>query len=162
MAEIFLGVGSNQDREKNIRSGLINLHYLLDELALSPVYESKSVGFDGSNFFNLVVRASTHLSVGELSQALKKIEDAHGRIRCGAKFSPRSLDIDLLLYEDVVGCFDGVDLPRDEILFNAYVLLPLSDLASHAVHPVVQKSYAQLWKEFPQASQVLWKIDFNL
>ena len=161
MTRIYLGLGSNVDRHKNIVAALDALSKLLGELKISSVYESKSVGFDGSNFFNLVVGADTDLSISELSENLKRIEDENGRKRNGPKFSPRTLDIDILTYGDFVGIDHGVELPRAEITKNAFVLLPFAQIAPDAVHPQLQKTYQQLWDEYDQASQQLWAIDFE-
>lgn len=160
MTQVFLGVGSNLDREKNIHAGLCALKKICKEILLSKVYESESIGFKGRNFYNLVVLLKTSLSVEQLSKTLKKIEDDHGRLRGGPKYSPRSLDIDILTYGDFVGVEAGVELPRSEIIENAFVLLPLSELAPQHVHPQLQKTYAQLWAEYDKASQNLWVIDF--
>lgn len=161
MTAIYLSLGSNVDRHKNIAAALDALAELLGELTISSVYESKSVGFDGNNFFNLVVGAQTVLSIAELSENLKRIEDANGRKRNGPKFSPRTLDIDILTYGDFVGVESGVELPRAEITKNAFVLLPLAEIAPQVLHPQVQKSYQQLWAEYDQPSQSLWAIDFE-
>jgi 2-amino-4-hydroxy-6-hydroxymethyldihydropteridine diphosphokinase len=160
MTAIYLSLGSNVDRHKNIVAGLDALAELLGDLRISSVYESKSVGFDGSNFFNLVVGAETGLSIPELSENLKRIEDNNGRKRNGPKFSPRTLDIDILTYGDFVGIEQGIELPRAEITKNAFVLLPLAEIAPSAVHPQLRKKYQQLWNEYDQASQQLWAIDF--
>jgi 2-amino-4-hydroxy-6-hydroxymethyldihydropteridine diphosphokinase len=88
MTAIYLSLGSNVDRHKHITAALDALAENVGELIISPVYESKSIGFDGSNFFNLVVGANTDLAIAELSELLKKIEDDNGRKRSGPKFSP--------------------------------------------------------------------------
>ncbi len=160
MTAIFLSLGSNVDRHKHILAALDALSELLGELTISSVYESKSVGFDGSNFFNLVVGAETALAIAELSENLKRIEDDNGRKRSGPKFSPRTLDIDILTFGDFVGVDSGVELPRAEITKNAFVLLPLSEIAPAVVHPQLLKTYQQLWAEYDQTSQKLWAIDF--
>lgn len=160
MTAIYLSLGSNVDRHKNIVAGLDALIDLLGDLRISSVYESKSVGFDGSNFFNLVVGADTVLSIPELSENLKRIEDDNGRKRNGPKFSPRTLDIDILTYGDFVGVEQGIELPRAEITKNAFVLLPLAEIAPNGLHPQLQKNYQQLWNEYDQTSQQLWAIDF--
>lgn len=161
MTAIYLSLGSNVDRHKNIRAALDALAELFGELQISSVYESKSVGFDGSNFFNLVVGADTALSIAELSETLKRIEDNNGRKRNGPKFSPRTLDIDILTYGDFVGVESGIELPRAEIAQNAFALLPLAEIAPHVVHPQLQKTYRDLWMDYDQASQSLWAIDFD-
>ncbi|HTF97901.1 MAG TPA: 2-amino-4-hydroxy-6-hydroxymethyldihydropteridine diphosphokinase [Cellvibrio sp.] len=161
MTVIYLSLGSNVDRHKHILSALDALNNLLGELVVSSVYESKSVGFDGSNFFNLVVGAETDLSITELSENLKRIEDDNGRKRNGPKFSPRTLDIDILTYGDFVGVENGIELPRAEITKNAFVLLPLAEIAPSVSHPQLQKTYQQLWADYDQASQKLWAIDFE-
>lgn len=161
MTQIFLGLGSNLEREKNIRGGLAALQSLLGHMIFSKVYESEPVGFNGSNFYNMVVSAKTELSIGALSEALKKIEDDHGRVRTGPKYSPRTLDIDILTYGDFVGIEAGVELPRAEITENAFVLLPLSEIAPLHRHPKLQKTYAELWDAYDHKRQSLWSIDFN-
>ncbi len=160
MTQVFLGLGSNLEREKNIRAGLLALKDVFGDLTLSQVYESESVGFKGSNFYNLVVSLQTDLTIAELSNTLKKIEDKNGRVRTGPKYSPRTLDIDILTYGDFVGVEAGVDLPRAEIIENAFVLLPLSELAPHELHPTLQKTYADLWASYDPNAQLLWRIDF--
>ena len=161
MTTVYLSVGSNVDRYKHIAAGLNALHKLCGELIISSVYESKSVGFDGSNFFNVVVGIHTNLSITKLSEALKKIEDDYGRLRAGPKFSPRTLDIDMLTYGDFVGVESGVELPRAEIITNAFVLLPLSQIAPFELHPQLKVSYADMWNDYDKSSQSLWVIDFE-
>lgn len=160
MTKIYLSLGSNIQRYRHITAGLDALSVFLSDMQFSTIYESKSVGFDGSNFLNLVVAGETDLKIGELSERLKKIEDENGRKRNGPKFSPRTLDIDILLYGDFVGTEAGVSLPRDEILQNAFVLLPLAELAADELHPQLKKPFSQLWNEFDKASQLLWSVDF--
>ena len=159
MTQVFLGLGSNLDREKNIHAGLVALKNIFGDVVLSNVYESESVGFKGSNFYNLVASLETDLTIACLSVVLKKIEDANGRLRTGPKYSPRTLDIDILSYGEFVGTEAGVELPRAEITENAFVLLPLSELAPHELHPRLKKSYAELWASYGQGAQKLWKID---
>ncbi|RLT94218.1 2-amino-4-hydroxy-6-hydroxymethyldihydropteridine diphosphokinase [Ketobacter sp.] len=159
MARVYLSLGSNIDRERYIRAGLAALEAAFGGLTVSPVYESEAVGFDGDPFYNLVVGIETHLGVGALQRVIKAIEDDHGRIRSGPKFSPRTLDIDILTYDDWVGEVEGVVLPRDEVLKNAFVLLPLADVAGEELHPQVQRTYADLWAEYDKSRQALWPVN---
>lgn len=159
--QVFLSFGSNIDRENNIRGGLDALAKQFGQVRLSPVYESESVGFDGEPFLNLVAEIHTRLSVGELAQLLRDIEADHGRRRGEKKFSSRTLDIDILTYDDLVGEHDGVSLPRDEILKHAFVLRPLADLAPQQLHPQLKKSYAALQQEKDFSDQRLWTVPFH-
>jgi 2-amino-4-hydroxy-6-hydroxymethyldihydropteridine diphosphokinase len=148
MPRIYLSLGSNIEREKNIRQALISLQQHFGELLISPVYECPAVGFSGDDFFNLVVGLSSEDSVGNIASILRQLEDDNGRVRGGDKFAARTLDIDLLTYGDSVGVIDGVELPRDEILKYAFVLKPLVDIAATELHPQTQRSYQQHWQEF--------------
>lgn len=160
MAQVFLSLGSNEDRRFHIQSCLTALKQAFGSLLLSSVYESESVGFKGDAFLNMVVAIDTELAVGPLSKALKSIEDEHGRRRDVPKFSGRTLDIDILTYDDAVGDFGGVVLPRDEITNNAFVLKPLAEIAGEQLHPVLMQGYAVLWQAYDR-DQKLWSIDFE-
>lgn len=161
MAKINLSIGSNIDRYQHITACLDALKIQFGELTISRVFESESVGFEGDHFLNLAVGIESKLSVGDLLKRLRQIEDNNGRIRNGPKFSSRTLDIDILTYDDCVGIIDGVDLPRDEISKNAFVLWPMVDIAADQQHPVLNKSYQALWDGYNQASQKLWPVNFN-
>lgn len=159
--QVFLSLGSNIDRDANIRGGLDALASQFGEVRLSPVYESEAVGFDGAAFYNLVAEIRTGMPVGALAQVLRDIEAAHGRRRGEKKFSSRTLDIDILTYGNLCGEIDGVQLPRDEILKHAFVLLPLADLAPDARHPESGKRYAELWQALDLSAQKLWQVPFD-
>jgi 2-amino-4-hydroxy-6-hydroxymethyldihydropteridine diphosphokinase len=157
---IYISVGSNIEREKYTKAGLQGLTEVYGELLLSRVYESESVGFQGSHFYNLVVKAVTDRTIDEVCQTLKLIEDNNKRERSSQKFSPRTLDLDLLLYDSVIS-HDPVELPRPEILYNAFVLQPLAEIAPQDKHPIAGKTYADLWQEYDKTQQQLWPIEFN-
>ncbi len=160
MARIYISLGSNIDSERHIRAAVAELRAAFGELTLSSVYESESVGFSGDNFLNMVAGLDSVLSVGEVNDILHAIEDKYGRERSGPKFSSRTLDLDLLLYDDRVGEYDGVALPRDEITRNAFVLWPLAEIAPDSRHPRLKRSYAELWAAFDKERQSLWPISF--
>ena len=157
--EIYISVGSNIDRDKHTRAGLQQLAQHFDELRLSTVYESEAVGFQGSHFYNLVVAATTDMTVEQVFSVLKGIERDNGRVHGGKKFAPRTLDLDLLLYDDVIAT-EGVVLPREEICHNAFVLKPLAELAPDLIHPVTGVSLAQMWESL-DVDQKLWAIEFS-
>lgn len=160
MTCVYLSIGSNVDRDRHIQAALDGLSHLFGALEISSVYESEAVGFDGEPFYNLVVGIETDLPVGDLSRALKQLEDANGRLRDVPRFSARTLDLDILTYGDVVGLHDGVTLPRGEILKNAFVLRPLAEIAADERHPQTGERYADLWARYDRA-QRLWVVPFE-
>lgn len=162
MAKIYISIGSNIDAEKNIRIAIHALQDHYGKLILSSVYESEAVGFDGDNFLNLVAAVKTEEDVYTVVASLRKIEDENGRVRSGPRFSPRTVDLDLLLYDDLILHEEGLDIPRDEITKNAFVLLPLDEIASQLIHPVSGKTMCDHWLNFDKESQKLWTIDFKI
>ncbi|MCK9504029.1 MAG: 2-amino-4-hydroxy-6-hydroxymethyldihydropteridine diphosphokinase [Porticoccaceae bacterium] len=160
MAQVFVGIGSNIERTTHIAACLDALAQHFDHLVLSSVYESEAIGFSGDNFYNLVAGFDSNLAIGELSRLLRSIESDNGRTRRESKFSGRSLDIDILIYDRIVGVVDNVQLPRQEILENAFVLQPLAELVPGLVHPLTGISYGEHWQNYDQGSQKLWRIDF--
>ncbi|MFW2372942.1 MAG: 2-amino-4-hydroxy-6-hydroxymethyldihydropteridine diphosphokinase [Gammaproteobacteria bacterium] len=161
MVWVYISLGSNIDREANTRAGISALQSQYGELILSSVYESEAVGFEGSSFFNMVIALKTEEPVERVAQRLHQIEEDHGRVRGGPRFSSRTLDLDLLLYDDLRLDEPGLQIPRDEILQRAFVLWPLAEVAPDLKHPVVGKSYAQLWFEFDKSQEQLKPIVFD-
>lgn len=161
MTAVFLGLGSNIERERYITTGLDALVRLLGELTLSSVYDAQAIGFAGQPFLNMVAGATTDLTLNELAVALRHIEIEHGRPVNATRFSARQLDIDILTYGEALGEFEGITLPREEILQNAFVLCPLAELAPDKLHPGVQRSYGELWEEYPQQTQTLQRVAFS-
>jgi len=156
----YLSLGSNIDREANIRVAVARLREDFPDMRVSPVYESEAVGFDGENFLNLIVCIDTDDSLEALSVYLKSLEDTLGRKRQGAKFSARTIDIDIVTYGERAGCFGGVELPRPELYFNAFVLKPLVDLAPEDIDPKSGKTFREL-DQMLELRQSLWKVSFN-
>lgn len=161
MPQVYLSLGSNINRYQHIAAALDALSAEFGELQISPIYESESVGFAGSRFLNLVVGLQTEKPVGELSALLREIEHDNGRRRDGPKFSPRTLDIDILTYGQYCGEVAGLTLPRDEIERYAFVLLPLAELAPAGRHPQTGQAYRAMWQAFSDTSQELWRVPFR-
>jgi 2-amino-4-hydroxy-6-hydroxymethyldihydropteridine diphosphokinase len=127
---------------------------------VSAVYESKAYGFAGDNFYNLAVRLATELAPGVLVLRLREIEDRHGRSRHVPRYSPRTLDLDLLLYGDMI-CHDAtLDVPRRDILTCAFVLRPLADIAGDCVHPETGMRLREIWDKFNRPDQETWPAPF--
>ena len=161
MATVFISLGSNIDRQAKTREGIKALRDHYGDLRLSSVYESEAVGFAGDSFYNMVVVLNTDDDVHAVAARLRKIEDEYGRDRNNPKFSSRTLDLDLLLYDDAIVDEQALQIPRDEILKRAFVLWPLAEVAPDLKHPVEKKSYATLWMEFDKSKEKLRPILFD-
>ncbi|MEJ2451447.1 MAG: 2-amino-4-hydroxy-6-hydroxymethyldihydropteridine diphosphokinase [Gammaproteobacteria bacterium] len=159
MHTLYISVGSNIDPRRHVEQAMAELRQCFDNVQQSSLYESQSVGFDGDNFINLVVKADTDMPIHQVVDSLHAIEARHGRDRHGPKFSSRTLDLDLLLYDDVTCKTDGIHVPREEILYNAFVLYPLAELAPDLIHPTERQSMAQLWQQFDKGKQKIWKVE---
>ena len=159
MAQIYISLGSNVNKEHYIQQALLVLKSYFTPIEHSSVFESEAVGFAGNNFFNSVVGAQTDMPLLQLCQLLKNIERDNGRTLNDKKFSPRTLDLDLLFYDDIV-CDSPAQLPRDEITKNAFVLQPLAEIAPNFYHPVAKQTIAQLWDTYNNPKQKLWKVEF--
>jgi len=160
---VYVSIGSNIERESNIRAAVQALRDRFGTLTLSSVYESRPIGFDGENFYNLVAAFDTHESPEVVARMLHDIEQRHGRQRGTSRFTSRTLDLDLLLYDNLVIDNDSLCLPRREIAEYACVLRPLAELAPHDSHPLSGESFAQMWTKFDQGTQplVLVPLDLN-
>ena len=149
VVKIYLGIGSNIEPEKNIHAGLNSLTSLFSTLNISPIYLAPAFGFDGDDFYNLVVGAETDLPITDVVNVLRQLEFDHGRPLQAVKFAPRSLDIDLLLYGDYVGAVDcgsgEYKIPRSDIDKFDFVLRPLQDIAGELHHPQSGKTFTELW-----------------
>ncbi len=162
MAQVFVGIGSNVDWQQNIRSGVQALRQHVGHLLISNIYQNAAVGFAGDDFYNLVIGFETAASVEATYQLLRTIEDAHGRDRTQPRFSPRSLDLDLLLYDDLVMTNAAFTIPREDIEKYAFVLRPLAEIAGQMRHPVSGLSFARLWQGFDQPGQALQQVQLDL
>lgn len=159
MAQVYVSIGSNIDRERNIGLALQRLTDDFGPLTQSSVFESAAVGFDSAPFYNLVVGFVTDDSPQQLQQALHEIETAGGRERT-ASLTARTLDLDLLLYDDLVIHEGRLVLPRDDITRYAFVLYPLAQIAPDVRHPVSGRRFADMWAAFDDPHQVLQRVDW--
>jgi 2-amino-4-hydroxy-6-hydroxymethyldihydropteridine diphosphokinase len=159
VAQVYVSIGSNIERKRNIGRALQALAAAYGDLQQSSVYESAAVGFDSTPFYNLVVAFQTDDSPQAVQEALRRIEDSQGRLRAG-KLAARTLDLDLLLYDDLVINAGKLVLPRDDIDRYAFVLGPLAEIAGERRHPVSGKRYADMWAAFDATGQELQRIDW--
>ncbi len=161
MPRVYIDIGCNIDRGNHIRGAVRELTAQYGPLTLSPVYESRAVGFAGENFYNLVAAFDTGDSVEAVKEALMRTESRFGRTRRENRFSPRTLDLDLLLYGDTVRHDDRVNLPHPDIQRYAFVLRPLADIAPDGRHPETGLVYKKMWEQFDKDRRVLTAVDFE-
>jgi 2-amino-4-hydroxy-6-hydroxymethyldihydropteridine diphosphokinase len=162
VAIVFVGLGSNIDPEQNLRLGLSELREHFGELRVSSVYRSRAVGFDGNDFLNLVASFESDSSPSEICETIELIHNLSGRDRNAGKWESRPLDIDLLLYNDLVIDESPVRIPRKDLLEYSFVLRPMAELAPGLVHPVTGRTMLEHWQLFDAASQPLTVADLSL
>ncbi len=138
-----------------MHEGIAALERAFGAVRVSTIYRCPAVGFDGPDFHNAVAAFHSDLAVGEVAARLRQIENDCGRQRTGAKFSSRTLDLDLLLYGEQVLHEQGLDIPRREITRYAFVLKPLAELAPDRRHPESGQAFDDLWRAFSDSSQRL-------
>ena len=147
MSSACLSLGSNIDPDANLRSAIAALRARFGSIQLSPVYRTGAVGFEGAEFLNAAVVLETGLDPLALDAWLHALEDAHGRDRSGPRFGDRTLDLDLVLFDDRI--LDGpghLQVPRDD-LRHAFVLRPLAEIAPQRIEPRSGRTLAQLWAD---------------
>ncbi len=148
MATVYVGLGSNIDPQDNLHLGISELRKRYGELQVSSVYRSEAVGFEGEDFLNLVVSFESDSSPRAICEEIEAIHNLAGRDRNGGKWESRTLDIDLLLYNDLVMDERPVRIPRADVLEYSFVLCPLAELAPDLVHPLTGKTMLEHWQEF--------------
>ena len=162
MARVYVSIGSNIEREVNIRAAVQALRESFGTLTLSSVYENRPIGFEGENFYNLVAAFDTDESPEAVTAILHDIERQLGRKRGPSRFCSRTIDLDLLLYNDLIREHAALRLPRHEIDEYACVLRPLAELAPEARHPRSGETFAALWARFDKAAQPLTPVALEL
>lgn len=152
MAKAYLSLGSNLEPERHLDAAVKALRETFGEVVLSDWVRTAAIGFDGPDFVNGAAVIETDWDVYRLNDWLHALEDAHGRRRDVPRFSSRTLDIDIVFYDDLI--LDGpgnLRIPRPE-LKHAFVLQPLAQIAPDFVNPETGKTLAEAWREFPAES----------
>ncbi len=155
MAVVYLGLGSNLSPEANLRLAIDELSKRYGELTISAIYRSSAIGFRGEDFLNLVVRLQTGESPLAICDEIEEIHNLAGRVRGSDQWESRALDIDLLLYDDLIKDKRPIRVPRDDILQYSFVLRPMAELAPDTIHPVTGRTMLEHWQEFDAPSHPL-------
>jgi len=147
VTEVFVAAGSNVEPLVHLRRALDLLAARFAPLRVSRAYVNPAVGFEGADFVNLVVAFGTALGVHEVIAGLQQAEAACGRAREAPKWAARSMDLDILLYGDLICDEPGLVLPRPDLVRRPYMLGPMAELAPQLRHPVLGRSMESLWQE---------------
>jgi 2-amino-4-hydroxy-6-hydroxymethyldihydropteridine diphosphokinase len=158
MPRVFVAAGSNIEPEKNLALATREMQRSFPDIRLSPWYRNKAVGFDGADFINYVAGFTTELPVHDVVERLRAIEELCGRPRGAPKYEPRSMDLDILLYGDLVCEEPGLKLPRPDLVRRPFMLGPMADVAPEVVHPTLHVTMGELWRGFDQAAHPMARV----
>lgn len=158
MPQVFVAAGSNVRPEHYLARAAAQLERSFHPVRFSPWYRNAAVGFAGDDFINCVAGFETALTVHALVARLREIERDCDRPPHAPKWAPRTMDLDLLLYGDLVCEEDGLKLPRPDLLRRPYMLGPLADLAPQLRHPTAGATIGELWARFDRAAHPLQPV----
>ena len=160
--EVFLSLGSNINPKKNLQYACKELKKTFGNIQVSSVYRNKSIGFKGSDFLNMVVKVKSTFNPNEMLDYLRGIEAATGRDIGTGAFNSRTLDIDMILYGDLIHPERPFKIPRKDIELYSFVLCPLAEIEPSGIHPVEGKTFKDLWKGFDQGEHPLNKVSLDI
>lgn len=161
MAEVHVAAGSNIAPGPRLRQALGLLQSEFGALVVSPAYRNAAFGFAGEDFVNLAIGFTTALPVRETIARLQAIEIACGRPREAPKWAPRAMDLDIVLYDDLVCSEPGLTLPRPDLVRRPYMLKPMADIAPDLMHPTLGKTLGELWAAFAGDGHALVPVDLK-
>ena len=144
---VYLSLGSNLGAKLQIlKSAIKEISEQIGTIdKCSHVYESEAIGFQADEtFYNLCIQVSTPMSADEVLRKALKIEELFGRERISKGYASRTLDIDLIYYNDTIIHSDELILPHPRMQERLFVLLPLNDLNDNKLHPILRKNTQEL------------------
>jgi 2-amino-4-hydroxy-6-hydroxymethyldihydropteridine diphosphokinase len=145
MPIVYLGLGSNLgERRANLSAAAAGLPPAATVLRASGIYETQPWGYlEQPAFLNQVLKTETNLAPTDLLAALKRLEASLGR-QATFRYGPRLIDLDILLYDQLVLDLPDLVIPHPQMAQRAFTLVPLAELAPGLVHPQLGISMAQL------------------
>lgn len=150
-------MGSNLGQREDIMNQAVNM--MLDRcgelIGKSLIYETEPWGFTAEqNFLNQVVAIRTEMTPHNLLREFMSIEKELGRVRIGIGYQSRPIDLDILYYDDLIINDDELIIPHPRLQKRRFTLLPLNDVASDFVHPILKKTNKELLEECEDTSEV--------
>jgi 2-amino-4-hydroxy-6-hydroxymethyldihydropteridine diphosphokinase len=158
MPNVYVAAGSNVEPERNLHAAKQQLERYFPGVRFSSWYRNAAVGFEGDDFINFVAGFATTLSVHAVVERLHAIESLCGRPRDAPKWASRSMDLDVLLYGELICDEPKLSLPRPDLLKRAYMLGPLAELAPEVAHPTEGLTIGELWQRFDQVAHPMQRI----
>ncbi len=159
MPHVYVAIGSNVSPEQNVAKAARELQRLFPNARFSAWYRNPAVGFTGDDFINGVVGFNTDLPLQSVIEHLHAVEALCGRPRNAPRWAPRAMDLDVLLYGELV-CAEP-KLPRPDLLKRPYMLGPLAEIAPEVVHPTAGATIGQLWQQFDRAAHAMTRVDLG-
>ena len=160
--EVFLSLGSNIDPVENLQYACEELKKTFGNIQISSAYRNKPIGFEGNDFLNMVVKVKSRFNPNEILNYLRSLEAATGRNIGTGAFDSRTLDIDMILYNDLVHPEKPFKIPRQDIELYSFVLCPLAEIDPDGIHPVIGKTFKDLWEDFDQEEHLLDKVSLDI
>ena len=152
----YIALGSNiEDREKYLKKAVRELKKQSKILLHSSLYETEPVGYAAQGLFlNGVIKIDTQLTTSKLLEFVLAIEKMLNRVRTIPN-GPRTVDLDILFYEDQIVQEENLQIPHPRLHERAFVLVPLNEIASDFVHPILKKDVGCMLKELSKQEEVL-------
>ncbi|MGH8131614.1 MAG: 2-amino-4-hydroxy-6-hydroxymethyldihydropteridine diphosphokinase [Steroidobacteraceae bacterium] len=158
MPAVYVAAGSNIEPGRHLALAVAELMREFPGTRCSSWYRNRAVGFSGEDFINLAAAFNTELPVRAVLGRLQAIETRCGRGRAAPRWAPRSMDLDVLLYGELVCDEPGLKLPRPDLLRRAYMLGPLAELAPQVRHPTAHLTIGELWQRFDRDAHPLERV----
>ena len=151
----YLSLGSNiPDRAANLRRAVEQIAVSVGTVTMqSPIYETQSWGYTDGDYLNQTIAVETTLTPQQLVAATAAIETALGRVRSGNGYKARTIDIDILFYDNEIIDSPHLTVPHPKIALRRFVLQPTADIAPDFVHPRIGKTIRQLLEECEDTGQ---------
>jgi 2-amino-4-hydroxy-6-hydroxymethyldihydropteridine diphosphokinase len=158
----YVALGGNIEPERRLLQAATLLKQHFPGVVFSSCYQNQAVGFDGADFINAAAGFDTTLSLKALAESLHHIEEQCGRQRDDAKWAPRAMDLDILLYGQLIDHGPAVRVPRADLLRRAYMLGPMAELAPTLLHPEARRTLKDLWQELRPRTPALKQLALEL
>jgi 2-amino-4-hydroxy-6-hydroxymethyldihydropteridine diphosphokinase len=159
MTPVYVAAGSNVDPEINLARACAEIAGLWPDARFSRAYRNAAVGFEGPQFINLVIGFTTDQPLAAVLAQLHAIEVACGRPRNAPKWASRTMDLDILLYGDLIEKTAEYTVPRPDLVRRPFMLGPMAEIAPEVRHPATHKTMAELWREFDRGDHAMTPVE---